>query len=221
MREKNRHTGHRLDPMRSSSSNGRQEIHRDPIRRHRYDDLAAIVDQTYAQGPVEGSAKRPAATSVASPWLPRSHSGRRFVIVAGLVVLMIWGLLYLVFRDWRTRYRERAAYGMSRVVPAIEPMAEIVPPGEDLVAWRDAVARTRSLLVTVTASNLLGFGEMRALRDELDQAVGGARDRPETAVAELAGVWDSMSDRAGFLLRDSRSLSGDRHPRPKILPVRH
>jgi hypothetical protein len=207
--------------MMSSSSNGRQDSHRDPIRRHRYDDLAAIVAQTYAQGPGEVGAERAAATFVASPWLPRSHSGRRFVIVAGLVVLMIWGVLYLVFRDWRARYRERAAYGMSQVVPAVDPMAEIAPPGMDRAAWRDAVARTRSLLVTVTASNLLGFGEMRALRDELDQAVGRSRARPDTAVDELAAVWDAMADRAGFLLRDSRSLTGDRHPRPKILPVRH
>ena len=76
------------------------------------------------------------------------------------------------------------------------------------------------MLLTVTASNLLGIGEMRALRDELDQAVGRARARPETAVAELAGVWNAMSDRAEFLLRDTRSPRGDRHPRPKILPSR-
>lgn len=207
--------------MMSSSSNGRQESHRDPIRRLRYDDLAAIMADTYAHGPVEGRAGDAPVTSPASPWLPQSHSGRRFVIVAGLAVLVLWGVLYLVFRDWRARYRERAAYGVGQVVPAIDPMAEFVPPGVDPVAWRGAVSQTRAMLVTVTASNLLGIGEMRALRDELDQVVVRARARPETAVTELAGVWDAMAERAEFLLRDSRSLTGDRHPRPKILPARH
>jgi hypothetical protein len=204
--------------MMSSSSNGRQESHRDPSRRFRYDDLASTMAHTYAHGSGEGSGEDVPANPPKSPWLPRSHSGRRFVIVAGLVVLLIWGVLYLVFRDWRARYRARAAYGASRVVPAIDPMAGIVPPGVDPADWRDAVDRTRALLVTVTGSNLLGIDEMRALGDELDQAVGRARARPETAVAELAGLWDAMAERAEFLLRDSRSRTGDRHPRPKVLP---
>ncbi len=155
-----------------------------------------------------------------SPWLPRSHSGRRFVIMAGIAVLLIWGVLYLVFREWRARYRERAAYGVSQVVPAIDPMGEILPPDVSPESWRDAVRQTHAMLQTVTASNLLDIGEMRALRDELDQAVGRARARPETAVAELAGVWNAIADRAEFLLRDSRSRSGDRHPRPALLPPR-
>ncbi len=206
--------------MTSSSSNGRQESHRDPVRRLRYDDLASIMTRTYAHGTGEESAGDLPATSRSSPWLPRSHSGRRFVIVAVIAVLVIWGVLYLVFREWRSRYRERAAYGASQVVPAIDPMFEIVPPGVDPGAWRDAVGQTRAMLLTVTASNLLGIGEMRALRDELDQTVGRARARPETAVAELAGVWNAMSDRAEFLLRDTRSLGGYRHTRPMILPSR-
>jgi hypothetical protein len=206
--------------MMSSSSNGRQESHRDPIRRLRYDDLASIMARTYAHGPGEGSAAKLPFLSAASPWLPRSHSGRRFVIVAGIAVLVIWGLLYLVFRDWRARYRERAAYGASQVVPAIDRMAEVVPPGVDTTAWRDAVRRTHDMLLTVTSSNLLGIGEMRALRAELDQTVSRARAHPETAVAELAGVWNTIADRAEFLLKDTRSRSGDRHPRPKILPPR-
>ena len=114
----------------SSSSNGRQESHRDPVRRLRYDDLASTMAPTYAHGTGEASAGRVPGTSRSSPWLPRSHSGRRFVIVAVIVVLVIWGVLYLVFREWRARYRERAAYGVSQVVPAIDPMAETRP------AWR-------------------------------------------------------------------------------------
>ena len=34
---------------------------------------------------------------------PRAHSGRRFVLVAGVVTIVIWGTLYLVFREWRSQ----------------------------------------------------------------------------------------------------------------------
>ncbi len=176
------------------------------------------MTQTYARA--MGGEGVGVTTARNVPWLPRSHSGRRFVIVAGLAVLVIWGVLYLVFRDWRARYRERAAFGATQVVPAIDPMAEIVPPGVDSTAWRDAVRRTHDMLLTVTSSNLLGIGEMQTLRAELDQTVSRARAHPETAVAELAGVWNTIADRAEFLLKDTRSQSGDRHPRPKILPPR-
>jgi hypothetical protein len=200
----------------SSSRDGRQrgEPRRDPIRRLRYDDLFAIMARTHAHD------RGAVGADPATPWLPRSHSGRRFVIVAGLTVLVIWGVLYLVFRDWRARYRERAAYGSSQVVPAIDPMAGLVPPGADPAAWRDAVSETRALLVTVTASNLLGMAEMQALRAELDQAVARTRAHPETGIAELAGVWDAIADRGGFLFQDSRSLDGERHQRPSLLPSR-
>ncbi|MGP0066402.1 MAG: hypothetical protein ACLQGP_22790 [Isosphaeraceae bacterium] len=204
--------------MMSSSPNGRRESHPDPTRRLRYDDLASVMARTYPRGSGELAGDETAARSTVSPWLPRTHSGRRFVIVAGLVVLLIWGVLYLVFREWRARYRERAAYGITQVVPAIDPLFDIVPPAMDPGEWREAVSRTHDMLVTVTASNLLGIGEMKSLRDELDQTVGRSRARPETAAAELAGVWDAMADRAEFLLRDSRSRTGDRHPRPKSIP---
>jgi hypothetical protein len=142
------------------------------------------------------------------------------VTVAVLVMLVIWGVLYLVFREWRARYRERAAFGASQVVPAIDPMAEIVPPGVEPSSWRDAVKQTRALLLTVTASNLLDIDDLRALRAELFLAVARCRSHPDSGIAVLAGVWNSIADRAGFLLNDSRSPSGERHPRPRILPPR-
>jgi hypothetical protein len=200
----------------SSSPNGRGGSHREPSRRLRYDDLASLVIRTS----VRGSRREGGSTALASPWLPRSHSGRRFVIIAGLVVLVIWGVLSLAFRDWRARYRERAAYGASQVVPAIKPMTGIVPPGVDPGAWHDAVSQTQAMLQTVTASNLLGIDEMRALRAELDAAVARVRAKPETAPDELAGVWNAMHERAAFLFQDSRSPSGHRHLRPAILPPR-
>jgi hypothetical protein len=74
------------------------------------------------------------------------------------------------------------------------------------------------MLLTFTASNLLGPDEMHALREELDRAAARAKADPTRAVAELAAVWDDLSERGEFLLRDTRSLTGDRHPRPGIFP---
>ena len=58
------------------------------------------------------------------------------------------------------------------------------------------------------------------LRIELTQHVRRACGQPSTAVEELAEIWNEVADRGEFLFRDSRSLSGERHPRPKILPPR-
>jgi hypothetical protein len=148
------------------------------------------------------------------------HSGRRFVLVAGCILLVIWGTLWVIFRDWRVRYRARAAYGATHVVPAIDPLESIVPAGVEPEAWRDAVRQTRAMLITVTCSNLLDMHELDDLRRELDGFVARVRAHPETGCLELAAIWDEMADRAEFLFKDSRSASGDRHPRPKFLPRR-
>ena len=204
--------------MMFSSINGRDRGEGGPTRRLRFDNLASIVTQSCVHESIEGGEPDLGNIPPTSPWLPRSHSGRRFVIVAVIAVLAIWGVLFLVFREWRARYRERAAYGISHVVPTIDPLEQILPPGVDPAEWRDAVHRTRTLLKTVTGSNLLGIEEMRALREELDQIVSRSRDRPEMALVELASVWNTVADRADFLFRDNRSLTGERHPRPKIVP---
>ncbi|MGO9471430.1 MAG: hypothetical protein ACLQIB_45045 [Isosphaeraceae bacterium] len=150
----------------------------------------------------------------------RGHSGRRFVLVSGLALLAIWGTLYLLFRDWRARYQKRASYGASYVVPAIDPMARLEPPDVAPEAWRDAVASTKSMLLTVTSSNLLDEKQMRELQMELEGAARRSMADPKRAVAELATIWNNIADRGEFLLRDSRSANGVRHPRPKILPPR-
>ncbi len=193
-----------------NSSNGQDLGHRDQVRRLRVDDLPAIVLR---------NSPGPTATRTMEG-LEAGYSGRRFVLTAGACVLLIWGTLYLVFRDWRAKYRERAFYGATRVVPTIEPMRSISPPHVDPVAWRDAVDQTRAMLVTVTASNLLDVAEMDKLRVELSQHVRQARDQPATAPRELAEIWNEVADRGEFLFRDSRSQSGERHPRPGILPPR-
>jgi hypothetical protein len=137
------------------------------------------------------------------------HSGRRFVIAAVLVVLAIWGALYLAFRDWRTRYLERATFGARQVAPAIDPLADVVPLGVEAGPWRLAVAETHRMLVTLTASNLLDEPQMRELRDRLTATVTQAT--PATALGDLASLWDDLEDRAGPVL-------STRHPRPRLLP---
>jgi hypothetical protein len=194
----------------SNARNGQGQPDRDPARRVRFDDLGAIVLRN-SPGP---TGKRP-AEGVAD-----GHSGRRFVLAAGVAVLLIWGTLYLVFRDWKARYQDRAKYGAREVVPTIDPLRSIVPPDVGQLEWRDAIDQTRAMLLTVTGSNLLDIKAMDQLRAELSQHVGRARDHPETALTELAQIWNQVADRGEFLLRDSRSRSGDRHPRPKILPPR-
>ncbi len=199
-----------MQAIMSNAHNGQDQTDRELTRRLRFDDLGAIVLRN------SPSLTGPQATAV----VPGGHSGRRFILAAGVAVLLIWGTLYLVFRDWKAKYRDRARYGATQVVPAIDPLRSIVPPNVGEAAWLDAIDRTRDMLLTVTGSNLLDVKDMDRLRAELSQHVGRACDHAETALGELAAIWNQVADRGEFLLRDSRSLSGDRHPRPKILPPR-
>lgn len=146
------------------------------------------------------------------------RSGRRFVIVAGLTITLLWGVLYLFFRAWRSRYQERAAFGASQVAPVIDGMARLEPPGVKPGDWEDAVRRTHAMLVTVTDSGLLTIDQMKDLRAELTQTVDRARARPEKAVDELATVWNTISDRAEFVFHDGKAATGRRHIRPALLP---
>ncbi len=186
---------------------GRHNGFRHPSRRHRFDDFGG------AQGKREPGARKSDRTGP-------GHSGRRFVIVAGLVVLLTWGGLYLAFQRWRAGYRQRVAYGISHVVAAVDPLKEIVPPDVDAGAWRDAVEQTHAMLTTLVSSNLLDLSEMDKLRGELDGFVTRIQARPESAKNELAAIWNEMADRAEFLFQDSRAPARDRHIRPKILPPR-
>jgi hypothetical protein len=191
-----------------NARNGQNQPDRHPARRLRFDDLGAIVLR---------NSPGPTATPETEV-LGGGHSGRRFVLAAGVTVLLIWGMLYVGFREWRAKYRERARYGATQVVPAIEPLLALVPPHVDHIEWHDAVEQTRAMLITVTGSNLLDVKDMDNLRIELSQHVRRACAQPATAVGELAEIWNEVADRGEFLLRDSRSVSGTRHPRPKILP---
>ncbi len=77
------------------------------------------------------------------------------MIGAVLVLIVLWGTLQVAFRVWRTGYRDRAAFGVTQVAPAIDPLAALVPPDVSPTAQREAVAETHAALVTLTAANLL------------------------------------------------------------------
>ncbi len=201
--EHDRHPTHSRRVM-TSTPNG----HRDgsPHRRFQLDGLTSNSIQ--------------AAAGQSSAASPLTHSGRRFVLGAGIVLLLLWGALYLIFRDWRARYNERARFGATQVAPVIDALADTPPPDVTAGDWRRAVRETHDLLVTVTGSNLLDRQQMLSLRRELEQIVARAQAHPETARDELAGVWNLVADRAEFVFRDGRSASGVRHIRPTILPPR-
>ncbi len=192
----------------STTRNGTPPTDSGSTRRLRFDDLGSIVARS-----LSGSGAQ-------TDTLAKGHSGRRFVLVAGALLLVIWGVLFLVFRDWKMRYQQRAAYGAAQVVPVIDRLATFVPPGIDPDDWRDAVHQTRAMLTTVVGSNLLDIEEMDRLQTELDQCTRRAQTNPASARDELASIWNKLADRAEFLFRDSRTPKGERHPRPKILPPR-
>jgi hypothetical protein len=198
--------------MAPASFNGPQNGSPLPPRRLRFDDFVSTLIGKDRESRHFG----PSRISE----LGQGHSGRRFVVVAVVVVLLTWGGLYLAFERWRAQYRERVAYGASHVVSAVDPLKEVTPPDVDPAVWRDTVDKTHAMLMTVVASNLLDRGDMDKLRVELDQFVTRARARPETAKNELAAIWNEMADRAEFLFQDSRAATQDRHARPKILPAR-
>lgn len=162
------------------------------------------------------------------------RSGRLFVTTVVVAVLVLWGLLSLIFSQWRSRYRERAAFGARFVAAAIDPLADVLPAGGPPIlietrgatatatataaeatpreispaAWREAVAETHAMLVTLTAANVMDMRGMHALGDRVSALV--ARARPSTARGELARLWDEIEKQAGPIVRA-------RHPRPALL----
>ncbi len=148
--------------------------------------------------------RRDAAASLPSE---RGVSGRLTVAVGCVLIMVVWGSIYLVFRDWRARYRVRAEFGATQVAAAIDPLALVAPSGVDAGRWRTVVEQTHQLLVTLTGSNVLDRPQMEALRDEIKAMVAEAR--PDNAAALLSKFWSEQKRNAGPIL--------DRHPTPKLL----
>ena len=186
----------------SPARNGTPSSNGESTRRLRFDDLAIV------------SGSHPVAVD-------RGHSGRRFVLVAGAVFLVGWGVLFLIFQEWKTRYRRRAAYGATHVVSVIDRLRATVPPDiDDPKVWCEAVEETRAMVQTVVGSNLLGIDEMDRLRAELVEHAERATAHPASARMSWLRSGTRLPICAEFLFQDSRSPRSDRHPRPKILPPR-
>ena len=85
--------------------------------------------------------------------------------------------------------------------------------------WRDAVDRSRTLVLEVTASRLISTMRMMDLRRDIDRAVAHARAHPASAVADLAVVWDSLQRSGESVLLDRKDAIA-RLARPEIFPAR-
>ena len=141
----------------------------------------------------------------------RFASGRVLVTTIVVVVLLVWGSLHVVFRQWRNRYLERRSYAEQVVAARVEPLAKVVPPNVSPAAWRGAVAETRAMLKTVTDSNILDAPRIETLSARVSDLVRDARSHD--ALARLAVVWDEAEAGAGPVVTA-------RHARPPLLPPR-
>ncbi|WP_435018074.1 hypothetical protein TA3x_000019 [Tundrisphaera sp. TA3] len=149
---------------------------------------------------------------------PPGVSGRWTVAVLVAGVLALWFGLDRGFRAWKARHEARAAFGMARVAPAIDPLAAVVPPDVAAEEWRRAVAATHAMLVALTGAGVLDEPDLERLRRQV--AGLASRARPETARAELAGLWDDLEHRVGPIIAPDHapppagSRHAARHPRP-------
>ncbi len=151
-------------------------------------------------------------------------SGRKFVILAVIGVLLTWGAVYLGFRSWKANYEALAAYGETQVAPLIDPLANRVPADIEAATWKKAVADTHGMLIALTGSGMLDRARMEELGAEITTLVQNAT--PATALKDLSHFWDQLERRAGPVISSEvtparpGSRNEKRHPRlprPAIL----
>jgi hypothetical protein len=147
----------------------------------------------------------------------RGTSGRVVVLAIAAAVLLLWGALTLAMSRWKADYLAKAEYGRSRVATVVDGFSRLSPPDVPAEAWARAVADTHQMLVALTASGLLDRPAMDGLRSELMARVD--RSKPETALAELSGLWDEVETKAGPVVAPSgpvpdSSRHASRTPRP-------
>lgn len=123
-------------------------------------------------------------------------SGRKFVIGLVLVILSIWGLLYVGFRTWKAGYEGRAAAG--RVAAArIRPLTQARPQGVEVWVWEDTVDHAEAMLIALTGSNLLSVEQIQELTGQIDELTRKAADNPAQSIQLLKDFWDALSKRSG------------------------
>ncbi len=124
----------------------------------------------------------------------KRYSGRRLVSIGLLVILVIWGTIYAIFRDWRTKYYARVtagrAFAEAKLAPIVEPLAEKIPPGVDPKAWEDAIAATSAMLSTLAGSGQMTEIQLAKLASDVSRRIEQAH--VETIQADLIELWDDM-----------------------------
>ena len=152
---------------------------------------------------------------------PPGRSGRRVVAAFVAAVLVMWFGVDRAFRGWAARHEARARFGAEAVAPAVDPLADLTPPGVPPGAWRAAVADTHAILVALTGAGLLDEPQMDDLRRRLDAQVREVAVRPEAARAALSRIWDDLERDAGPAIAPDvvppppNSRHAGRHPRPR------
>ncbi|WZO98455.1 hypothetical protein EP7_000034 [Isosphaeraceae bacterium EP7] len=136
----------------------------------------------------------------------RGTSGRTVVIAIAAAVVLLWGALTLAMGRWKADYLAKAEYGRSQVATVVDRFARLAPPDVPAEPWARAVADTHQMLVALTASGLLDRPAMDGLRAELEARVD--RSKPETALAELSGLWDEIEAKAGPVVAPSGPIPG-------------
>lgn len=124
----------------------------------------------------------------------KRYSGRRLVSIGVLVILVIWGSIYALFRDWRSKYYARVstgrAFAEAKLAPIVEPLADTIPPGIDPKSWEDAIAATSAMLGTLAGSGQMTEIQLEKLASDVSRRI--QRSRVETIQADLIELWDDM-----------------------------
>ena len=145
-------------------------------------------------------------------------SGRLFVTLGVMGILVAWGAVYLGFRSWRANYEALAEFGATQVAPLVDPLGDIVPPDVDAEAWKKAVSDTHGMLLALTGSGLLDRPAMEALRGEVIKLIASATH--DSVRGDLIKFWDDLEHRAGPVISPEvtparpGSRYEKRHPRP-------
>jgi hypothetical protein len=123
------------------------------------------------------------------------YSGRRFVVAALAVLLLVWGGLYLTFRAWRASYHNQTAFARNLAPPVVDGFLDARPSDVSEKEWRVIVESTHAMLDILMGANLLDRAGVLSLRDELGERV--AATTPATSLEDVIRIWSDMELRAG------------------------
>ncbi len=123
-------------------------------------------------------------------------SGRLFIMLFSITVLIVWASLWLAFQAWKTGYDQKSLVGRD-TARHIRKLVDSKPAGVSTTTWEDAVDHAEAMLIAVTGSNLLSVPQIQELTTEIDQCVEATRRNPEQGPALLRQLWNELANRAG------------------------